>query len=420
MNDNFYGEACYREGDKMCNNLYKIIEYINDNFRFGSELKNEKVEDLFKSYPISEKEKNLVYNELDSLKIKIRHFKELFGDKINEDTIYIEENEEIREISFIEGLENEKMDFDIQIDSENFNFLDEFEFDDLDSVLEDVTFIEELSKFKDVVDKSHNWEYLMDYHSVDEKIEKRKQALNNLVIANQKLVWKITLRYQRFSTVSFDVYDMYQVGMQGLMRAVEKFDVNMEHQFSTYATWWIRQSITRSIADYSTTIRIPVHMRDKIIKYITVQNEFWEENERVASNDELADLLNISSDKVNELQIFSKIANLSSLDIPIGEDEGSFIGEFIQDDKQQSPEAYVEKVALKKEIKELLEKKLTPKESRIIDSRFGLTDDQTHTLEEIGQAENVTRERIRQIEAKAIKKLQSPKIMERLKDFYHD
>ena len=367
----------------MCNNFYKIINYINDHFRFGSELKNEKVENLFRSYPITEREKGLVYDELDSLKIKV-------------------------------------LDIDGEDKSDKFDFLDELEFDDLGTVLDDDKFIKEISRFKSVIDKSHNLEYLMEYHSVEDDFEKRNQILNSLAIANQKLVWKIALKYQSLSTVSFDIYDIYQAGMQGLMKAIEKFNINTNYQFSTYATWWIRQGITREIADYSTTIRIPVHMREKIIKYIKVQREFLEEYERVPHDTELANILNIPLDKVNELKIYKSFSNLKSLDMPIGEDEGSFIGEFISDIKQQSPEEYVEEGILKNEIKELLKKRLTLKEARIIDLRFGLTDNKTHTLEEIGKGENVTRERIRQIESKAIKKLQSLKSRERLRDFYYD
>ncbi|WMJ77316.1 MULTISPECIES: sigma-70 family RNA polymerase sigma factor [unclassified Sedimentibacter] len=404
----------------MSNNLFKIIEYINDNYRFGSNLKNDKVEELFSRYPVSESEKETVYKELDSLEIKIIDANGLFKDKINETVIYIEKNGEGRELSFKEWYKKEKIDSEKKSDGNDFDFLDELHFDDLDSVLEDDTFNKELSKFRDIVDKSHNFEYLIALQSNKENFEKRQKALDNLINANQKLVWDIVSNYRQVSTVSFDVYDMFQVGMQGLMKAAEKFDVNMGNQFSTYSTWWIRQSITRNIADCSTTIRIPVHMREKIIKYIKVQNEFWNEDERAANGDEIAKLLNITLDEVKKLQYFEHIANLTSLDMPVGEDGQSCVGEFIPDTKHQSPEEYVEEVALKKEIKELFKKKLTPKEAKILDSRFGLTDNRTHTLEEIGQAGNLTRERIRQIEAKAIKKLQKSINTERLKDFYYD
>lgn len=425
----------------MSDNLSLIIDYISDNFRFGSMLKIEKVEELFKKYPISYREKETVFAELNSLNIKIIHSKESFKEKISKLFKYIGLNKELRETKLNEWFETEKIGYDMQmqirnslnvsgytiindvhkdIDFNDFNFLDELDFEDLDVVLGDDSFNDEVSKLKNVVDKSHNLEYLVNFHSSREDFEKKERALDNLVNANKNLVWQIALKYKQFSTVSFDVNDMYQAGMLGLMKAAERFDISMGNQFSTYAILWIRQSITRSIADYSTMIRIPVHMREKIIKYVRIENEFWNENGRLASKEELADLLGITPNEVNDLQIYRDAANLASLDTTIGADEGSFLVEFIADDQQLLPEAHAEEEALKTEIKEIREERLTPREARILNSRFGLTDGRPHTLEEIGHVENVTRERIRQIEAKAIKKLQNPKILERLRDFYYD
>lgn len=404
----------------MCKNLFEIVEYINDNIRYGSNLKIEKVEELFKKYPLSESEKEIVYRELESLKIEIIDEKGLPVYKVKGTVMTMGKNEEIITSSIKEVDKADEAELDNNINTDDLNFLDELDFDTLDSILDDETFTEELSKLKDVVDKSHNREYLVELHINQDNQERREQALDNLVNANQNLVWNITSKYQHFSTVSFDIFDMYQAGMQGLMKAADKFDINKEYQFSTYATWWIRQSISRNIADFSTTIRIPVHMREKIIKYSKVQNEFWKYNERAASVEEMAELLNTNLDEIKKIQSYENIANLTSLDMPIGEDGGSIIGEFITDEKYQTPEEYVEEVVLKQEIKELFDKKLSSKEARILELRFGLTDNRTHTLEEIGQTENVTRERIRQIEAKAIRKLQKSINAERLKDFYYD
>lgn len=425
----------------MSDNLSIIIDYINDNLRFGSKLNIEKVEELFKKYQVSDSEKESVFTELKSLNIEIVYSKESFNEKISRLFKYIGPNKELRETNLNKWFETEKIDHDMQkqirhslnisgytiinevhrdINFEDFHFLDEFNFEELDVLLDNNSFNDEVSKLKNVVDKSHNLEYLVDLHSSKEDFRKREQALDNLVNANKKLVWEIALRYKQLSTVSFDNSDMYQAGMLGLMKAAEKFDISKGNQFSTYATWWVRQSITRSIADYSTTIRIPVHMREKIIKYVSTENKFWNENGRVASKEELADLLGISSEEVNDLQIYRDVANLTSLDIPIGADEGSFLGEFIPDDKHQSPEKSAEEGALRRELKEICEGRLTSKETRILNFRFGFIDGRTHTLEEIGHVENVTRERIRQIEAKAISKLQNPKILERLRDFYYD
>lgn len=425
----------------MSDNLSIIIDYINDNLRFGSKLNIEKVEELFKKYQVSDSEIEAVFTELKSLNIEIVHSKESFNEKISRLFKYIGPNKELRETNLNKWFETEKIDHDMQkrirhslnisgytiinevhvdINFEDFNFLDELNFEELDVLLDNDSFNAEVSKLKNVIDKSHNLEYLVDLHSSKEDFRKREQALDNLVNANKKLVWEIALKYKQFSTNSFDNSDMYQAGMLGLMKAAEKFDISKGNQFSTYATWWVRQSITRSIADYSTTIRIPVHMRDKIIKYVRTENKFWNENGRVASKEELADLLDISLEKVNDLQVYHDVANLTSLDIPIGADEGSFLGEFIPDDKHQSPEKSAEEGALKIELKEICEGILTPKETRILNFRFGLIGGRTHTLEEIGRVENVTRERIRQIEAKAIGKLQNPEILERLRDFYYD
>lgn len=425
----------------MSHNLSTIIDYINDNLRFGSKLNIETVEELFKKYKVSDTEKESVFAELNSLNIKIIHSKGSFNEKISRLFKYIGPNKELSEIQLNKWFETEKIDHDMQnrirhslnisgytiinevnreINFENFNFLDDFNFEKLDVLLDNDSFNDEISKLKNVVDKSRNLEYLVDFHSSEGNSEKRERALDNLVNANKKLVWEIVLRYKQFSTVSFDNNDMYQVGMIGLMKAAEKFDLSKGTQFSTYATWWIRQNITRSIADYSTTIRIPVHMREKIIQYVSCENKFWNDNGRVASTEELAGLLGISQEEINGLQIYRDIANLTSLDIPIGVDEGSFLGELIRDNKLQSPEKLAEEEALKAELNKICEERLTSKETRILNFRFGLIGGRTHTLEEIGNIENVTRERIRQIEAKAISKLQNPKILERLRDFYYD
>lgn len=425
----------------MSDNLLGIIDYINDNFRFGSRLDIEKVEELCEEYTVSDSEKKLVFTELNSLNIQIIYSKESFNEKIARLFKEIGPNKELMETKLNKWFQSEKIDNDMQkqirhsldisgytiinevhedINLDNFQFLDEFDFDELDVLLDSDSFNDEVSKLKNVVDKSHNLEYLVDIHSSKGDLRKREQALDNLVDANKRLVWEISLRYKKFSTVSFDNDDMYQAGMLGLMKAAEKFDISKGNQFSTYATWWIRQGITRGIADYSTTIRIPVHMREKIIKYINTKNKFWNENGRAAGKEELSQLLGISLEEIENLQIYRELANLTSLDIPIGADEGSFLGEFVTDDKNESPEKYAEEQELKREIKDICEKRLTEKENRILNLRLGLIDGKTHTLEEIGHIENLTRERIRQIQAKAISKLQKPKIFRRLGDFYYD
>jgi len=378
----------------MGNNLFEVIEYINDNFRYGSELKKTILENLLIKYPLSEDEINIINNELESLKIKIIESKE--------------------------KTEDNKLDLEAEIVKDEFDFLDDYEFVDLDTLLDDNNFQEDLLKAKNIIDKSYNLEYIKVYQNNKDNIDIRENALDSLVKANQKLVWKIVLKLQKYSTVSFDINDMYQVGMQGLIKAAKKFDLSFENQFSTYAIPWIKQSIFRNIADYSTTIRVPVHMREKIIKLVKIQNEFYLKNEREASKEELSELLNISLDEVCDLEDYKNLANLKSLDMNIGEEDVSRVVDFIKDENTKSPEEHIEEIYLKYEIKKLFESKLSIKESKVLELRFGLIDNQKYTLEEIGKIENVTRERIRQIEAKALRKLRNPVNKERLKDFYYD
>lgn len=404
----------------MSNNLIRIIDYIYDNFRYGSDLENEKIEDLLERFPLQDFEKNIVYEELYSLKIKIMPSKKIIDDKMVQSVIEKESNKNDGIKILNELSESIMKSASSSIDMIEYNFLDELEFDDLNTLLEDSLFEEDLLKLKDVVDKSNNFEYLIEYQKNRNNLQKRKDALDNLVVANQKLVWSIATKYTKLSTVSFDIEDIYQAGMQGLMRAVEKFDVTREYQFSTYAIWWIRQSISRSIANFSTTIRIPVHMREKICKLIRIQNNFWADNVCSASDAEVAKILEISLEEVKKMNIYKNMANLTSLDMTIGDDETSFVGELIPDDKFQSPEKYAEELALKKEISEAISSRLTLKEARILDARFGLTDNRPHTLEEIGRVEKVTRERIRQIEAKALIKLRKSKNSKGLKEYFYD
>ena len=425
----------------MSDNLSNIIDYINDNFQFGSKLKNEKVEEILKKNPVSDREIEKVFDELNSLHIEIIYSKELFKAKVDKLVNYIGDNKVLKDEKLNEWFKIQSIYGDMQnkirhslntlgytiindknknISDDDFQFLDDIDLEDIDSILNNNSFKEEVANLKSVVDKSHNLEYLVDFNSSKEDFEKRRRALDNIVNANKKLVWEIALRYKRFSTVAFDINDMYQSGMIGLMKAAGKFDISSGNQFSTYATWWIKQNITRSIADYSTTIRIPVHMREKIIKYSRSENEFYNKNGRVATSEELANLLDVTVKEVNNFKIYLGIANLTSLDMPIGVEEGSFIHEFIKDETYQSPDEYIEEEAVKSEIKLICEEILTKREYEIIKYRFGKIDGIIHTLEEIGRENNLTRERIRQIEAKAIKKLQNYKVIERLRDFYYD
>lgn len=315
------------------------------------------------------------------------------------------------------------------IDGANINIIDDFSSEALDGITLEV----DLPKETDAADTvATNDNAAMDdpvkvylkeigrvpLLSAEEEIEYAMRIADNdpiakkrLAEANLRLVVSIAKRYVGRG---MQFLDLIQEGNMGLIKAVEKFDYTKGFKFSTYATWWIRQAITRAIADQARTIRIPVHMVETINKVKKANSQLLHQNGKEPTPEEIADFLDMPEEKVRE--ILRVAQEPVSLETPIGEEEDSHLGDFIPDDDALAPADAASMSLLKEQLAEVLQT-LTPREAKVLSLRFGLEDGNPKTLEEVGKEFNVTRERIRQIEAKALRKLRHPSRSKKLKDF---
>ena len=322
----------------------------------------------------------------------------------------------------LDELYNALMENDISVISES-DLDDDSEEDDggnLEDILKDDSIAKELT-INDPVRMYLKEIGKISLLSLDEETELSKKiaegdemAKNRLAESNLRLVVSIAKRYVGRGMLFLD---LIQEGNIGLMKAVEKFDATKGYKFSTYATWWIRQAITRAIADQARTIRVPVHMVETINKLSRFQRQLTLELNREPTDEELAEKMNMSPEKIREV---IKIAqDPVSLETRIGEEEDSHLGDFVPDESNMSPEDFTVHEMLKEEISDVL-LTLTEREEQVLRLRFGLDDGSSKTLEEVGQMFGVTRERIRQIEAKALRKLRHPSRSRKLKDFLNE
>ena len=363
----------------------KLVELLERAKKKKNVLEYQEISDFFKDSPLEVDQMEKVFDFLEASGVDVLRITENSGDEL---------------------LLDNDMDMDGMEDEE------EVELDKIDlSVPEGVSIEDPVRMYLKEIGK-------VSLLSADEEIELAKRmekgdeaAKKRLAEANLRLVVSIAKRYVGRGMLFLD---LIQEGNLGLIKAVEKFDYRKGYKFSTYATWWIRQAITRAIADQARTIRIPVHMVETINKLIRVSRQLLQELGREPTPEEIAEEMDMPVDRVREILKISQ--EPVSLETPIGEEEDSHLGDFIQDDNVPVPADAAAFTLLKEQLVEVLST-LTDREQKVLRLRFGLDDGRARTLEEVGKEFNVTRERIRQIEAKALRKLRHPSRSRKLKDY---
>lgn len=302
---------------------------------------------------------------------------------------------------------------DIEPDAEDLEEVEDISVEELNNVdtLEGVSIDDPVRMYLREIGKISLLTYSQELELAQKILEGDETAKQKLAESNLRLVVSIAKKYVGRGMLFLD---LIQEGNMGLIKAVEKFDYTKGYKFSTYATWWIRQAITRAIADQARTIRIPVHMVETINKLIRTSRHLLQQNGREPTPEEIAKEMEVSVERVLEIQ---KIAqDPVSLETPIGEEDDSHLGDFIQDEDSPSPQESASYTMLKEQLDEVMST-LTPREAKVLRLRFGLDDGKARTLEEVGREFKVTRERIRQIEAKALRKLRHPSRSKKLKEY---
>ena len=362
----------------------KLVELLELAKKKKNVLEYQEISDFFKDQPLEVEQMEKVYDFLEASGVDVLR---ISG---NDDSLMLDDDAELDKLDDEEEIELDKIDL---------------------SVPEGVSIEDPVRMYLKEIGK-------VSLLTADEEIELAKrmeqgdeEAKKRLAEANLRLVVSIAKRYVGRGMLFLD---LIQEGNLGLIKAVEKFDYRKGYKFSTYATWWIRQAITRAIADQARTIRIPVHMVETINKLIRVSRQLLQELGREPTPEEIAEEMDMNVDRVREILKISQ--EPVSLETPIGEEEDSHLGDFIQDDNVPVPADAAAFTLLKDQLIEVLGT-LTEREQKVLRLRFGLDDGRARTLEEVGKEFNVTRERIRQIEAKALRKLRHPSRSRKLKDY---